>query len=422
MSRILRRPMFRGGRVDSRGTGIASGLSYNKGGTVQPRQNFIWGGVATGVGQGLLKYGWRPALKYGRKGMDWLLAPKGGFPMKISGGAGGTMDKYIKHTMPPRTWGEYGKELGTSRVAQYLGQSPTLQLLGWGAKKSPGLAKKVTSPEGLAALYFGGPYLKEKYDEMFPGEKADGREFVGEEAEIVGDPRDLPTEQETLEQIIAKIKAEEEAKREELIAALTPKKLTEDEKLAEIEKKKKMFEKVYGSGKGEDISNMLFGFAGEALKPGADTKTAFGEFFEKEAKRPSSSKKYKDAAAQAAIQSFLTGETSYQKFQDDLLAYSNKLGIQTASAKAAEKDKSLAKIKGESRETSNTKKNLNSAQTWLDNQGIDKYVNETNSKKVPTEELFVEENIGEYFIDQHTGEFFLITILENGEIGKVRKG
>ena len=34
MSRILRRPMFRGGPVDSRGTGIASGLSYEKGGRV----------------------------------------------------------------------------------------------------------------------------------------------------------------------------------------------------------------------------------------------------------------------------------------------------------------------------------------------------------------------------------------------------
>ena len=34
MSRILRRPMFRGGRVDSRGTGITSGLSYAKGGRV----------------------------------------------------------------------------------------------------------------------------------------------------------------------------------------------------------------------------------------------------------------------------------------------------------------------------------------------------------------------------------------------------
>ena len=34
MSRILRRPMFRGGRVDSRGTGITSGLGYEKDGRV----------------------------------------------------------------------------------------------------------------------------------------------------------------------------------------------------------------------------------------------------------------------------------------------------------------------------------------------------------------------------------------------------
>ena len=34
MSRILRRPMFRGGRVDSRGTGITSGLGYQAGGRV----------------------------------------------------------------------------------------------------------------------------------------------------------------------------------------------------------------------------------------------------------------------------------------------------------------------------------------------------------------------------------------------------
>ena len=34
MSRILRRPMFRGGPVDSRGTGITSGLGYENGGRV----------------------------------------------------------------------------------------------------------------------------------------------------------------------------------------------------------------------------------------------------------------------------------------------------------------------------------------------------------------------------------------------------
>ena len=44
MSRILRRPMFRGGRVDSRGTGITSGLSYKKGGRV----NYQMGGNVRG--------------------------------------------------------------------------------------------------------------------------------------------------------------------------------------------------------------------------------------------------------------------------------------------------------------------------------------------------------------------------------------
>ena len=34
MSKILRRPMFRGGPVDSRGTGITSGLGYEAGGRV----------------------------------------------------------------------------------------------------------------------------------------------------------------------------------------------------------------------------------------------------------------------------------------------------------------------------------------------------------------------------------------------------
>ena len=40
MSRILRRPMFRGGKVDSRGTGITSGLGYENGG----RAGYAYGG------------------------------------------------------------------------------------------------------------------------------------------------------------------------------------------------------------------------------------------------------------------------------------------------------------------------------------------------------------------------------------------
>ena len=45
MSKILRRPMFRGGPVDSRGTGITSGLGYEAGGRVGYNQgNLVLGG------------------------------------------------------------------------------------------------------------------------------------------------------------------------------------------------------------------------------------------------------------------------------------------------------------------------------------------------------------------------------------------
>ena len=42
---------------------------------------------------------------------------------------------------------------------------------------------------------------------------------------------------------------------------------------------------------------MLLSFAGKALKDDATVKSAFGEFFEEEAKRPSSKEKIDQAAA-----------------------------------------------------------------------------------------------------------------------------
>ena len=101
---------------------------------------------------------------------------------------------------------------------------------------------------------------------------------------------------------------------------------------------------------------------------------------------------------------------------------SNKLGIQSSVAKALEKDKTWADLWSESKEPSTTKKNKNTSQKWLDKENIDKFVKETNSKKEPTEDLFIDENVGEYYIDQHTGEFFKIIELEDGTIGKARKG
>ena len=52
MSRILRRPMFRGGRVDSRGTGITSGLGYQAGGRVgYQNAGFVTGGELMDLAQ-----------------------------------------------------------------------------------------------------------------------------------------------------------------------------------------------------------------------------------------------------------------------------------------------------------------------------------------------------------------------------------
>jgi hypothetical protein len=198
--------------------------------------------------------------------------------------------------------------------------------------------------------------------------------------------------------------------------------LTKEEKLAKIKEHEEVFKEAYGSGIADDASTMALSLAGKMLKPGATVKSGFGEFFEDESKRPSERKKYKDAATTAAINAYLAGETSFKKFEDELGMYGKKLEMQTAATDAAKKGQSYAELWAASREPSTTKKNKSVANQWLDNQDINKFVNETNSKKVPTEELFVEENIGEYFIDQQTGEFFLITVLENGEIGKVRKG
>jgi len=114
----------------------------------------------------------------------------------------------------------------------------------------------------------------------------------------------------------------------DLLKKLKGKELTEGEELAALEKEQAFFEKVLGGGKPaliDDISTMGLNYASGALKEGATVKSSFADFFEKEAKRPSRRMKVKDAATQAAIQSYLTGKTSLQKFQNDIDSYGTKL-------------------------------------------------------------------------------------------------
>jgi hypothetical protein len=297
MSRILRRPMFRGGKVSSYGNGIATGLA--KGGSVQQRPGYVTGGAIM-AGLGMLGRG---GLKYGKKALDYLIKPKGGYGMTVTGGAGGTGSKYLSQTMAPMSAKEMASGFGTTRLGQYLGQSPTLQLLGYGAKKVPGVAKALTSPEGLAALYFGGPYLKSKtYDKIFPGD-FDSETIVKDSGAIPG----AIAEQEDNEEIIRLNALLEEMQNKETAGSKST--LSEKEELA---KNKKMYQELMDT-KGariEDASNMALNFAGKALSEGATVKSAMSEFFEEEGKRPSKAGKIKDAAAAAAINQYIAGKKS----------------------------------------------------------------------------------------------------------------
>ena len=310
MSRILRRPMFRGGRVDSRGTGIASGLGYAGGGSVNtPKRGLVDApgrysyktelnpkAVREARRLGILKTpSWideqfrdyyslnekvdripDPAMM-GMQGMTTTMY--GGEPDIIEGSDIDQIRNEIL-SIPP--------QLSTRKDAEDYWKKQFIEDQGYDVDIEK--QKEILTKAGLV-------------DELSKFGSGDG------ENETTGD---IETAKEKA------LRLQNENLVAQLEAFMNPKELTEDEELAEIEKKKKIFQKAYGSGVADDASSMLLNFAGKALKPEATVKSAFGEFFEEEGKRPSERKKYKDAATTAAINAYLTGEKSFKKFQDQL--------------------------------------------------------------------------------------------------------
>jgi hypothetical protein len=67
-----------------------------------------------------------------------------------------------------------------------------------------------------------------------------------------------------------------------------------------------------------DASDMALNFASKALGEEATVKSSFADFFADESKRPSRSQKVKDAAANAAIQSYLTEQLSEKDFNKQM--------------------------------------------------------------------------------------------------------
>jgi len=106
MSRILRRPMFRGGRVDSRGTGITANLGYNNGGRVGYQQaGFVTGADLLAAARAFPELNMYKNIK---------LNPKSKFPI----GQGNTLNIG-------------GTEIDIDRIASFTG-TPGFQDLAFG--------------------------------------------------------------------------------------------------------------------------------------------------------------------------------------------------------------------------------------------------------------------------------------------------
>jgi len=328
MSRILRRPMFRGGRVDGRGTGITSGLRYEKGGRVGYEPG---GSVMSRGGLGGPR---KPSTPTGGSIMSRIRnIPYLG---KMIPAAGGTIARYSPYGLAALG----GELIGNTANAFARGTSTPE---GYARLKEMGsvpfMFDETNIDVGDAFKYIDeGNQIGEKYG-IFPRGGPEQRlKDLGLEdkynvdgtriEEIIEDQIKNDTKKDNYNNQFGKKEEGEES--------------TEISK-ADIEKNKELFAELLGGKKarGEDISNMLLSFAGKALKDDATVKSSFSEFFEEEAKRPSSKTKVDQAAAQLAINDYIAGKRS-KEATENLLA---KLKVQ-ADLGEADLYENIVKIAG----------------------------------------------------------------------------
>ena len=297
---VFRRPMFRGGKVDSRGTGITSGLGYAKGGSVEPQATFGVGNNANRDASGREKHafflpflgynalrtaamrGIPAALRYGKN----LFSRK---PPVMSQSK--ELIPYVEPTMGQtfmRNLKEFGSVPGLNPILNYIAKNPKKSL---GALAAFGLSDytdMLPSGETIARSLLPG-----KLERAILGEKEDEKST----AENIQDQAD----NDAALQVLLKELADKEKKK---LEADIP---TEED----IEINKEKYAELLGKGaKGEDISNMLLSFAGKALAPEATVKSAFGEFAAEQAKTPSRKSKVDETAAALAINEYIAGKKS----------------------------------------------------------------------------------------------------------------
>jgi len=272
MSKILRRPMFRGGgKVSSYGNGIATGLA--DGGMPDKRGLVDGPGGYAGVSttEGFKK---SPAYKGFGALSDYILSP---FANQFN-------QNYVRPFTGLFGYGDFPPTAATPYNTKDFQRKKNQTMDYSGILDSGAIPKAILE--------------NEKMPEPKGRNLPDGRSEADILKELMGDPK------------------------------------TSKEKVAEYTE---LFKDALGGGKKakiQDASNMALSFAGKALKEGATVKSSFADFFEEESKRPSRSQKVNDAAAQAAIQAYLTGEQDYNAMmkQMKLIDYKTDKAVESAKS------------------------------------------------------------------------------------------
>ena len=315
--------MFRGGKVDSRGTGITSGLSYGgrvglQGGGMPPTGstfNINMGGrtpIPTGsnifrppaviqstpTGMSLLERARNiPYLGKLIPAAGGRLAAASPFGLAALGGMaiGKTADFITRATDTPEAYAFRKEE---TRANPFLfDETSTDEFIEFSEK-----LRDKDQGEKLGFFPRGGP--EKRLEEMGLTGTYDPKS--GERLE---NPLGDKNEEKALSADQLRI-----LELEKLIEGMTkvePKaKDTDTEESVEIDKEK--FAKILGKDKarGQDIADMLLSFSSKALAPEATVKSAFAEFAADEVKRPSRVRKIDDSAAALAINKYIKGEIS----------------------------------------------------------------------------------------------------------------
>ena len=302
MSRILRRPMFRGGRVSSYGTGIAAPLvpGYRGGGQ-------IGGGIIYGKPMADGRYGFQePEITVGAELIEKNV-PKANWENLVELEKFETVPKYDEDFLKNK-FDQFVK--GVERRVGYAKDDAFQTDVDLGIQLQPPM-----DPDDAAfwKIYNEDPdqaykYWKENISTLGTKQKEqmEHAKKIGADVDYgIKSDTDTSTTELTDDQLeierLKKLLAEKAAEPEV------------DAKTA-VAENKELFRDLlgYDKAKCQDISDMLLGFAGAE---GDDTWSKAKSFFRDEAKRPGKAQKIDETAAALAINDYVAGKRSKENIK-----------------------------------------------------------------------------------------------------------